>query len=338
MTFLKIRIFSLSEGWADIVKIVVKGLFGQLYLDDVAFKVRRGLTSVVRDGRYAGGRPYGYRLTPGKPGEIEIVPEVAAVIKRIFKDYANGISPRAIAGRLNAESIPAPRGKTWNASTINGNLSRGHGILLNPIYGGKIVWNKVKMVKKPGSNRRISQPNPEQEWITVEAKHLQIVDDETFEKVATLKKQLSKEPRSIRASRNHRILSGLLKCGCCGGGMTSEGRTDGRIRIRCSRHRESGTCHNGRKPYLDLIEKAVLGGLQTQLQNPALIQQYIDAYHAERRRLRGQQAAQQTHDDRRLKEGQDPDQQPRRCARLRQRQDHANRGAAGIAPSRAGQA
>jgi Recombinase len=41
-------------------------------------------------------------------GEREIHAEEAAVVQRIFRDYAAGISPKAIAKRPNAEGITPP--------------------------------------------------------------------------------------------------------------------------------------------------------------------------------------------------------------------------------------
>ena len=135
----------------------------------------------VRDGRHAGGRAYGYRPTPGKPGVMTICEEEAAVIRRIFADYIAGKTPRQIAGALNAEHIPPPRGTRWNASTINGNATRGHGLLLNPIYAGRLIWNRVRMVRDPDTGRRVSRPNPESEWQTADVPELAIVDAETWQ-------------------------------------------------------------------------------------------------------------------------------------------------------------
>jgi Recombinase len=42
-------------------------------------------------------------------GEREIDPEEAAIVRRIFMEYSQGMSPRQIAARLNAEGVPSPR-------------------------------------------------------------------------------------------------------------------------------------------------------------------------------------------------------------------------------------
>src|SRR6201994_235968 len=105
----EIEIQAVHDGTADSILIGIRGLVGQMQREDGAKKVRRGMAGVVRDGRHAGGRAYGYRAVPGKPGELEIVEDEAAIVRRIFAAYG--------AGRT--------RGRQWNASTINGNAQRG---------------------------------------------------------------------------------------------------------------------------------------------------------------------------------------------------------------------
>jgi site-specific DNA recombinase len=94
----------------------------------------------VRDGRFAGGRAYGYRPIQGNPGEMVIVEDEAAIIRRIFGAYVSGHTPGTFAQALNRELIPPPRGRNWTSGTIVGNSKRGHGILQNEIYAGRIMW------------------------------------------------------------------------------------------------------------------------------------------------------------------------------------------------------
>src|SRR5215469_11605068 len=124
------------EGKADQLRVGLRSIIGAMYLTDVAQKVRRGMAGVVREGRNPGGRAYGYRPVPGRPGQLEIHQAEAETVRRIFRDYVGGLPARAIAGALNRERIAPPRGKRWTQSTINGNRGRAHGILLNEIYAG----------------------------------------------------------------------------------------------------------------------------------------------------------------------------------------------------------
>ena len=106
------------------------------------------IDQVVELGKSGGGLCYGYKVTRGghqgemTTGEREIVSPEAEVIRRIFRDYAAGVSPKALAKRLNGERRSWPNGKPWNPSTIHGNPARGTGILNNELYVGRLVWNR----------------------------------------------------------------------------------------------------------------------------------------------------------------------------------------------------
>ncbi|WP_080619461.1 zinc ribbon domain-containing protein [Brucella intermedia] len=81
------------------------------------------------------------------------------------------------------------------------------------------------------------------------------------------------------------MLSGLLRCGNCGGGMTLDGYNNGKPRIRCVRTKETGTCDHTRKYKVETIEASVVEALREQFSDPALLRAYIDSYVEERRRL-----------------------------------------------------
>ncbi|MFC5567516.1 recombinase family protein [Rubellimicrobium aerolatum] len=286
LDFLRIPILAVNDGRADAIQIGVHGLLGQIWMDGHKKKVRRGMAGVIRGGRHAGGRAYGYRPLPGQPGELEIVEAEAEVIRRIFAAYAVGTSARAIAAELNGEGVPPPRGPRWNASTLIGNHARGHGLLRNELYKGIQVWNRITMVRDPDTGRRVSRTNPESEWQRSPAPHLRIVEDALYDRV-----QLSKADRAQSGARGRaltrplRPFSGLLRCGCCGAGMSISNRRGTAILIRCSRSVESGTCANRRQVRLDRIEAAVFARLREELEHPAYLREYLRVYHGERQRL-----------------------------------------------------
>ena len=74
---------------------------------------------------------YGYRVVPaleGQPrGERELLEAEASVVRRIFREFAAGRSPKAIAKALNGEGVAGPSGAAWSPSTIYGNHTRGTG-------------------------------------------------------------------------------------------------------------------------------------------------------------------------------------------------------------------
>ena len=291
LSFLGVELRAVHDGIADTVTIGLRGLVGQLFREDGAKKVKRGMAGVIRDGRHAGGRAYGYRPTPGEPGRLQIVDAEAEIVRRIFAEYAEGKSPRDIAADLNRDQVPPPRGSAWNASTINGDASRANGIIRNPVYGGEIVWNRVRMVKDPSTGRRVSRPNPQSEWIRQEAPELAIVDRATLVAAVSRKDATARAPAIYGPRKAKRSpLSGLLKCSVCGSGMAKHDVSAGRPRIRCSRATESRSCDNRRPVYLDRIEVDVVDSLAAELRHPDLIVEYVRTYHAERQRLAGSQS------------------------------------------------
>lgn len=246
---------------------------------------------MAKEGRNTGGRAYGYRLTSVK-GQLEIdhgdetrVGE-ADIVRRIYRERLSGMTPRAIAGRLNAEGIPSPTGGRWNASTINGSKSRRNGILRNPIYQGTQEWNRVRMVRNPSTGKRVSRINNQEEIASFQSPELAIIDADTFQRVQAMFPQNENDhPSKYRRSKT--IFSGLLKCGCCGGGMSMKDNNKGRIRMQCSVMKESRSCKNTSAFYLDDIAEAALGGLHDQLNKPTLMKQLIKSYNNERSQLAG---------------------------------------------------
>lgn len=302
LSFLGIEMRAVHEGVVNTVLVGLRGLVGQLYREDNAHKVRRGQAGRVGKGLNAGGLTYGYAPVPGDPGKRMIVDAEAEVVRRIFRHYVDGHTPRDIAHQLNTERIPPPRGRSWNASTINGNMQRGNGILNNELYAGRLVWNKVRMVKDPDTGRRVSRPNAENDWQTTDVPALAIVSRELFEAAQRRKKaRCVSHPGQQRRPRH--ILSGLLKCGACGAGMASNGKDrSGRVRIRCSAATESGMCPDPKTFYLATVEAAVLNGLTRELRHPEVLAEYVRTYHAERKRLAAEANRRRSSLERRLGE------------------------------------
>jgi site-specific DNA recombinase len=117
-----------------------------LFLKDLAAKTHRGLRGRVEDGKSGGGLCYGYRVVKkldqrGEPirGDREVDDAQVIVARRILREFASGISPRAIAKNLNAEGVAGPNGNLWNDSTIRGHVKRGTGIINNELYVGRLV-------------------------------------------------------------------------------------------------------------------------------------------------------------------------------------------------------
>lgn len=174
LKFAGVPIVTLAEGEISELHVGLKGTMNALFLKDLADKTRRGLCYGYRVIRKLDARGEAIR------GDREIDEQQAQVVRRIFRNFAAGIGPRAIARTLNEEGVPGPEGKLWNDTTIRGYASRGTGILNNELYIGKLVWNRLRYVKNPSTGKRVSRQNPESEWIVADVPHLRIVDDELW--------------------------------------------------------------------------------------------------------------------------------------------------------------
>jgi len=160
-------------------------------------RMRRGKREKARQGKRATGpAPYGYRNPRSDErgasrGTLQIVEDKAAVVRRIYRMFADGASDYKIAEALNELGIPSPRGTRWIQTTVRN-------ILNNPTYNGteaSHVW-----VKERGRTFRRDYTNPDA--IVVPDAHPAIIDRELWDAVRARPKQVQ--------SRTPRLLAGLL--------------------------------------------------------------------------------------------------------------------------------
>lgn len=147
-------------------------------------RVSDAMMRKARAGYVCGGAVFGYRnrevLGPdGRRSHVErtIHDAEAAVVRRIFALCAAGKGVKGIAKLLNAEGVPSPRPqqgrpRAWAPSFVRS-------VLYRDLYRGVNTYNRTKQLDTWG--QRACQVRPEGEWIRVDAPHLRIVTDETWE-------------------------------------------------------------------------------------------------------------------------------------------------------------
>ena len=321
LRFANISIVTIAEGKVEEMHIGLKGTMNALFLKDLAQKTHRGLRGRVEAGRSGGGNAYGYAVlrgfgADGTPitGEREIVAAEADIVRRIFREFSLGKSPRTIAAALNREQIPAPGRNGWGQSTINGNAERGTGILNNELYIGRLVWNRLRYLKDPVTGKRVSRLNPPEKIITIDVPHLRIVDQPLWQAVKDRQAKTHKSTRpdldragtpnkvdgvSVRPGTTPRLgfwshrrpkhlLTGLMRCGQCGGGFVKVSAT----LFGCATARNKGICDNRLNIRMDRLEDLVLSGLRDRLMDPAVYDQFLAGYIAERNTILAQRNAQ----------------------------------------------
>jgi site-specific DNA recombinase len=301
----------------------VKAIFNEQYLDDLRERTLRGLHGRFARGLHTGGRIYGYRSIPrldpsgrldgaGQPlvlgVDVVVAPEEACVIVQIFDWFAEGFSARAIAHRLNAQAVPFPAERTRRGPHRKGwAQSAVRVILLNEKYRGRWVFGSF--FKDPVSGRRRARLRPEGEWQTSEHPERRIITDALWETAQARFATSSAlhHPRQVRGrlagrtigspSSRGTLFSGLLRCGCCSGGMVvvAGGRAQQNRRYGCGFHRDKGPeiCSNGLTVPVVIVEGRLLAVIRERVLQPEAVQYFLTAVNGHLDRLHADHAADQ---------------------------------------------
>jgi site-specific DNA recombinase len=157
--------------------------------------------------------------------------------------------------------------------------------LYRPLYRGEIVWNRTRKRDKWGQHRQ--QSRPQADWLTISAPHLRIVSDELWnsahERLRTSREtylrttdgQLFGKPTNGMESKY--LLTGLMRCGICGGGMYTTSRSHGKRRAylyACAAFHKRGAtvCPNNRSVWMKDTDAEVMQVLQEELLDPIVIE------------------------------------------------------------------
>lgn len=303
--YLGVRLIGISDGIDTAAKghkalSGFKGLMNDIFLDDLRDKTHRGLAGQALKGNNCGGRNYGYRHIPvehstekdeyGRPKILavrrEIDPEQARWVLEIFQWYDKGKSPRQIVAELNRRGVPSPgasyrrrrpcaRYGTWAASVLHGELDRATGILTNPIYIGRVIWNRREWIRNPETNRKLPKLRPESEWIVTEQPHLRIIPQALWDKVQARRKAAANGPQANKhqARSPKYLLSGLLKCAECESNFVMQSY----YQYGCAGHKDRGgsVCGNSLKVARKVAEQKLLAGIQRDLFTPEGLDLFI---------------------------------------------------------------
>jgi site-specific DNA recombinase len=257
------------------LSFTVKSLVADLYLDDLRDKTLRGLEGRALAGLATGNVPFGYRTAPapdGKGHRIEIDPEAAELVRRIFGLYASGRSYGMIATQLNAEGVPPPRAKTKHQGSKGWGITTVRAMLDNDRYIGAWRFKETTWIKVPGTNRRVPRKRDASEVISQERPELRIVPPELWSAVRKRRTGVrdlhARTGRNSIATRAVYPLSGLLHCAACGAPMTIFGGTRTAKRYRCAYQVQRGTCDNALSVREDVARRCIVDGVKARLLRP----------------------------------------------------------------------
>jgi Recombinase/Recombinase zinc beta ribbon domain/ParB-like nuclease domain len=191
---------------------------------------------------------------------IEIIPERAAIVRRMFELADIGWGQHRIAAWLNETTgEPWGRGKRkgtrWHRSYVRK-------VLTNPAVVGTFTPHTVE--RDPETRRKLRKPLD-----AIHHRFPAVVDRELFERVSS--RIGSTAPRGRHARTEVRsIFSGVLKCRHCGGTVTRVSKGE-YVYLVCSAANSSPrTCQYEALPYNEIEEAFIHGISRTIEEAPAV--------------------------------------------------------------------
>lgn len=220
---------------------------GNDYLEYIKEILSRGKIASVKEGNYLSPTPpYGYSKAVIDKCYTLIPNEEATIVRHIFELYTkDGLGVMKIAAHLNEMHIQPRKAKLWSPASITQ-------ILKNPVYIGKVRWNKRRKVKDYANGMLISRlKNSEKDdIILVDGKHEAIISEDVFN--ASLAR-FGAVPKVKRASSLKNPLAGIIRCSC-GSWMKYYSYGHGEDRLFCVHQKY---CGNRSASYKEVEEKLI---------------------------------------------------------------------------------
>ncbi len=228
-------------------------------------RLQDGRKTSVKEGKFTSSiPPYGYekyKLKGDKGFSLRPNPEEAKIIQMIYQLYTYGeeqsggsfkrLGSTAICKKLNSMGIKPPMNNSWSAPAVLY-------ILKNPVYIGKLWWNRRPEQKKIENGKIVISRPVNTEYELYNARHEAIIDESVWNETQYKLKncQVPKIPNAFKTAYNP--LAGIVMCGVCGHGMVRRPyNSGGDDTLMCP---VSG-CKNVSSKLLD-VEETLLNTLQ----------------------------------------------------------------------------
>ena len=213
-----VRVVSVSEPAEDtptgkLLEAMIESL-DEFYSANLGEEVTRGMRESASRGFYLSAvSPFGYRKVKVKDGgkertKLEMEPNQAGIVARIFSLVIEGKGLIEVTKQLNKEGIAGPKGRGWIKTSIRK-------ILTNEAYTGTAVWGR-------DSRRDLPPVRVENAWPA-------IVTRSSFDQVQSLLRARSPSILHPKRVASRYLLSGLARCGHCGKALVGQDAKSGRF-------------------------------------------------------------------------------------------------------------
>jgi len=198
-------------------------------------------------------------------------------VKLIFDKYGDGQGLKSIANELNHLGYKTKMGGAFSVTTIKG-------ILSNPLYIGKIRFNK----QQDWNTKRRKGTNPAPTM--ADGEHVAIITQELWDKVQGRYANANKHP--ARVYYGSFPFTGVMRCPVCGHGMvaqraTCKSKKTGEIKYtpyyQCGQfvNKGSAVCR-ANSVRADYAEQEIMSRVQRLLDNPKLVDDLVASMNSKR--------------------------------------------------------
>ena len=276
--FLGVRFIAVNENYDSKdnagrtigLDVSLRAMVYEMYSRDLSKKISSVKEAQMKKGQYAGSWAfYGYQKSTATKSGLEIDPEAAKTVRRIFSLAAAGIKTFQIAVLLNQEGVlpplsyrrqrtPVERFQCPTATEHNlWTQKRIASIIQDERYTGVLISKKRRRID---ISTKKTIPLERSEWIRVENALDAIISKAEYEQAQTV--LLS---RTKRISTATDLFNGFLKCGHCGKALERIPCKIPYYRCATGRYEPDSPCAHIRIARNDL-ELAVITGLKHQIQ------------------------------------------------------------------------
>ena len=208
--------------------------------------------------------------------------ENSHLVRKVFEMYAyENLGRKKIVNWLNESGYKSPRGNVFSEKYIKD-------LLENPAYIGHIVYGKTRYIyiEDEIQNRKIQRTHhvDQKDWAIKENAHPPIIEKELFDIVTKkIKSNETKFNQGRKFNAAKHPLTGIIKCGKCGGAMICQKRTNKKKNgeKKCYRYYVCSTYHrkgrhicNQANINADSLEEAVYNEIKKEINN--LLTEYDD--------------------------------------------------------------
>ncbi|MEE0871877.1 MAG: recombinase family protein [Ruminococcus sp.] len=165
--------------------------------ENCKWRIRNGFL----EGKTTSFRMLGYKVVNG---ELIVVPEEVATVKRIFDMYLAGYGIQTIANTLTAEGYPTVFGGDWHPYKVGA-------ILDNEKYCGDLILQKT--YRNNHIEKKKLRNTGQLQQVFIEDDHEAIIKKDVFRTVAE-KRQRRSTNKGVR--RECTALTGMIRCPYCG--------------------------------------------------------------------------------------------------------------------------